>query len=293
MITVIGDMVVDVIVHKSGAHYGTDTVSNITTSPGGQANNVAASIQACGGQSTLLAKVGSDVYGRYLIEKVQEQGISPAIERDQELETGKIVILVDKQNGERTMFTDRGANQTLACEEVWRQAETIRNSQCLYLSGYSFFDAKTVDAVMAAKEIAIKAGIPTAVDPSSSYFLHTHKQDLLHFIQGADYFFPNYEEGELLTGQSEPEVILTRLSAFAKHPVLKLGKEGCMVYHGGETQRIPVAPTNAIDTTGAGDAFIGAYLTELFRNGHNHKEAGVFANNFGAKITQFPGPQPF
>jgi len=291
MITVIGDLVVDLIVQKSGNHYATDTESMITTKAGGQGNHVAAWIASTGGESTLIGCVGNDIYGDFLEREAKELGLKLALERDQNLETGKIVILVDQNNGERSMFNDRGANKGLTSEQIDHVETIIQNSTLLYISGYSLFDPLTRKAVEKAKELAIKHNTPIAIDPSSTYFLDQHRDYVSEFIRGIDFLFPNYEEGIMLTGKQRPEDIMRKLKIFVKNPVLTLGVDGCMVFHEDHLIHIKGHDVHPVDTTGAGDSFIGSFLSHYTKSS-NLKEAAQHANNLAAKAVQNIGGRP-
>ncbi|MFD1020719.1 carbohydrate kinase family protein [Thalassobacillus hwangdonensis] len=285
MITVIGDLVVDIIVKHNGMHFATDSESSITTHAGGQANNVASWIALTGGRSTLIGRVGDDVNADFLIRHAEDIGVTLKLHRDETHETGKIVILVDDEESERTMFTDRGANRHLNMQQIHHAQDTIKDSSCLYLSGYSLFEDTTREALETAKQIAKQHGVPIAVDPSSTYFLRNHKQTMLSFIDGIDYFFPNLEEGQLLTGETEPKAVLAALSDIVRHPVLKLGSEGCMVMLENNIHVIPAPTIEAIDTTGAGDAFIAAFLKNYMEE-KDLIEAAKFANLTASKVVQ-------
>lgn len=291
MITVIGDLVVDLIVQKSGNHYATDTESMITTKAGGQGNHVAAWIASTSCESTLIGRVGNDIYGDFLEREAKELGIQLALERDQNLETGKIVILVDHNNGERSMFNDRGANKGLTSEQIDHVETIIQNSTLLYISGYSLFDPVTRNAVERAKELAIKHNTPIAIDPSSTYFLDQHHDYVSEFIRGIDFLFPNYEEGIILTGKQRPEDIMRKLKIFVKNPVLTLGNEGCMVFHEGHLIHIKGQDVQPVDTTGAGDSFIGSFLSHYTKSS-NLKESAQHANDLATKTVQNIGGRP-
>lgn len=291
MITVIGDLVVDSIVQKMGNHYATDTESSITTLAGGQGNHVAAWIASTGGESTLIGCVGHDVYGKFLTEEAHKQGVQLAVKQDYELETGKIMILVDKHNGERSMFNDRGANKKLSIEQVQEAEPIIQHSTILYISGYTLFDPHTRKAVEKAKDIASQHNIRIAIDPSSTYYLDHHHDYVNEFIRGVDFLFPNYEEGVLLTGKQRPEEIMRKLKVFVKNPVLTLGRDGCMVFHEDHLLHIKGHTVKAIDTTGAGDSFIGTFLHH-FEKTRNLKEASQLANQQAALTVQTIGGRP-
>jgi len=291
MITVIGDVVVDLFVQKSGHHYATDTESTITTKAGGQGNHVAAWISSSGEESTLIGRIGNDVHGEFLRKEAKRLGIRLALEVDESVETGKIVILVDENNGERSMFNDRGANKYLTLEQIEQVESIIKNSTLIYISGYSLFDPLTRKAVERVKDLAEKHHTPIAIDPSSTYFLDQHHDYVSEFIRGTDFLFPNYEEGIILTGKQRPEDIMRKLKIFVKNPVLTLGQDGCMVFHEDRLFHIKGHDVQVMDTTGAGDSFIGSFLSQYSKSS-NIKEAAQYANDQAARTVQYIGGRP-
>lgn len=256
MITVIGDLVVDIMVTKGATNFATDTYGSIEMCPGGQANNVAAWIAQEGAAVRLFGKVGDDPFGIYLLDQSKKQGVSWAVSVDPIAQTGKIIILVDQETGERSMIPDRGANLNLCESDIFG----VEESELLYLSGYSFFAEKPREAISAAKKTAISRGIPVALDPSSTYFLQQDKEDFLRFLDGVTFLVPNYEEGMLLTGETEPPRILAALKEHVPCPILKLGAGGCLIYESGNCVQLPAPKVTAVDVTGAGDSFIGSFL---------------------------------
>ncbi|MFB6367193.1 carbohydrate kinase family protein [Paenibacillus elgii] len=256
MITVIGDLLADIIVSKGATNFATDTDGSIDICPGGQANNVAAWIAHEGVASRLIGKVGDDPFGIYLLDQAKKQGISCAVSVDPNAQTGKIVILVDRETGERSMIPDRGANLNLCESDI----HGVEESDILYLSGYSFFEETTRKAIVAAKKTAISKGIPVALDPSSTHFLRICKDDFLRFLDGVTFLIPNYEEGVLLTGETDPHHILAALQELVPCPVLKLGADGCIFYENDVCVKLPAPKVTAVDVTGAGDSFIGSFL---------------------------------
>lgn len=156
------------------------------------------------------------------------------------------------------MIPDRRANLRLGPEDV--EAAGIGRSRLLYLSGYSLFDDQLRRTALHAKAAALAHNVPIALDPSSTFHLREVKELFLQQLPGVTFLFPNYEEGALLTGQEEPEAILRELHRHVPIPVLKLGKDGCILLDGDTVVRLPAPKVNVVDTTGAGDSFAGSFL---------------------------------
>lgn len=271
MITIIGDLVVDILVSKEEMNYGTDTDADINFRSGGQGNNVATFIKREDVDCQLIGNVGDDPFGRYLIEKTEEKDIISKISTDSNGKTGTIILMIDSNDGQRSMITDRGANLNLSDDKI----KGVEDSDLLYLSGYSLFSEKTRKSAITAKQIAMENNIPVALDPSSTYFLKDGKDNFLNFLKGVTFFFPNYDEGSLLTGKTKSDEILKELKKYVKVPVLTLGEKGCAVFIDEQYTFIEADSVEVVDTTAAGDSFAGAFLaayckTEDIRSSANH-----------------------
>ncbi|MFA1821507.1 carbohydrate kinase family protein [Virgibacillus oceani] len=261
MITVVGDLVIDILVKKEKTNLGTDTDGNIHFRPGGQANNVASFVRREGVDCQLVGKVGDDPFGNYLIEESKKQGVTPLVTKDGSEKTGSIVLMVDSNDGERSMITDRGANLNLAEADI----QGLDNSELVYLSGYSFFSDSTKKAALKVKEEAIASSIPISVDPSSTYFLKENKEAFLDFLEGVTFFFPNYDEGVLLTGEKEPKKIIENLQEYVSVPILTMGNKGCLFYQGDALKELVPPKVDVVDTTAAGDSFAGSFLATYWK----------------------------
>lgn len=288
MITVIGDLVTDIIVNHESANYSTDTDGAIRLHPGGQANNVAAWSAREGAECRLIGKVGDDPFGQFLLENARKRGVYTRVRVDPAHPTGKIVILVDSQTGERSMITDRGANLELTENDIGDLAD----SKLVYLSGYSLFAEKPRRAAAHAKELANRAGIPVVLDPSSTYFLKAHQESFIEFLDGVTFLVPNYDEGKLLTGEEEPRNIVKRLKQWVPQPILKLGERGCLFENGGKVIEITAPRAVAVDATGAGDSFIGAFMAEYVRSGDIGKAAERAVAVSAKVVTQYGSMPP-
>jgi ribokinase len=286
MITVIGDLILDILVRQDTVNYATDAEGSIDICAGGQGNNVAAWISACGVQSHLIGRVGNDAFGMYLIKEAGRHGVRCSVALDASKKTGMILIVVDA-TGERTMIVDRGANLHLSEKDI----QGVEESQLLYISGYSLYAEGPRRAAECAKHQAQKLGIPIAVDPSSLYHLRTKKLALLSFLDVTTFLFPNYEEGKLLTGEEEPARILESLQQWVPCPVLKLGDKGCMLSVDGTIVHVPASPITPVDSTGAGDAFAGAFLATYLRT-KNVLAAAKRATKVSTQIVGRLGARP-
>jgi sugar/nucleoside kinase (ribokinase family) len=258
-VVVVGDLIFDLLAKvENEVAFGTDTFTQIHAAPGGSGANAAAWLAASGVETHFVARVGDDVFGRFLAENLERAGVQPHLAPDPALATGKVFVLVDGA-GERTMITDRGAGEALRPGDL--PAEIFSGGH-LHLSGYTFSGGSRRETATEALRLARDGGMSVSVDPSSVPLLETLTPErFLGWTRGADLCFPNLEEGALLTGQREPERIAGTLLDHYRAVVLKLGPHGALYADGsGEKARAPAAPTRVVDTTGAGDALCAGFL---------------------------------
>ena len=255
-VLVIGDVMTDVVVHPEGPlARGTDRRAKIRFEPGGSAANQAAWLAAFGVAVDFVARVGAaDVETE--AARLAAAGVTPHLLGDPERPTGRLVALIDP-SGERSFFTDRAANEALTAADV--PDALIDGAAQVHLSGYSFF-APSPRA--AAIDVMRRAGKrPVSVDPASSAFLReVGPQAFLDWTRGAALLIPNADEAEALIGSADPETQCARLAALYPLVVIKRGPSGCIAAEGAQRWRVEAPVVQAIDATGAGDAFAAAFL---------------------------------
>jgi sugar/nucleoside kinase (ribokinase family) len=179
---------------------------------------------------------------------------------DDEAETGSIVIMVSP-DGERTMFTDRGANLRLRRSDL--PAGLLDGAAVLHLTGYAFFSPELAPVALSLLADARSAGLAVTIDPGSAAFLaRLEPGEFWRWTSGAAVCFPNLDEAAVLTGEGDPVSMAAQLTKHYEVVVLKLGAGGCVLAVPGE-EPVPVAARAARvqDTTGAGDAFCAAFLS--------------------------------
>ena len=133
---------------------------------------------------------------------------------------------------------------------------------------------------------------PVSVDPASAEFLREVGPDnFLAWTRGAQMLFPNSDEAAILTGSSDPETQIAELAARFPLVVIKRGAEGCEAAEGAKRWRVPSPKVEAIDTTGAGDAFVAAFLAARLA-GAPMEQSLRRAAAAGAAATQVIGGRP-
>ena len=286
-ILVVGDVMIDVIVRPEGPlARGSDRRASISFQAGGSAANQAAWLASFGAAVDFVARLGlADVQSE--TARLEAIGVTPHLIGDPALKTGRLVALIDA-DGERSFLTDRGANDALEARDI--ADALIEGAGWLHLSGYSFFGASPRAAVLDAMRRA--GDKPSSVDPASAEFLReAGAEKFLAWTRGASILFPNAEEAAILAGSDDPETQCARLAARYPLVVVKRGAAGCEAAEGARRYRVNAPNIEAVDTTGAGDAFVAAFLTARL-SGADIEPALERAAAAGAEATRRIGGRP-
>ncbi|MFE9932090.1 carbohydrate kinase family protein [Streptomyces sp. NPDC005533] len=262
-LVVVGDVVTDVVaIHPEPLAPATDTAARVRTLPGGAGANAACWAARTGtAEVRLLARVGSES-ARWHERALVDAGVRPRLVIDPEEPTGTVVALVGK-DAERTFLTDSGASLRL-CPADWAPS-LLDGAAHLHLSGYLFFADSSRELALVALRAARTRGVPVSVDPASAGFLAAlGPRRFLDAVAGAEVLLPNEDEARLLAGLPEPAGVArvaAELSRRTPLVVVTLGSAGALVAEGGRiTAEVAAEPAEAVDSTGAGDAFTGGFL---------------------------------
>ncbi|MGW2259368.1 carbohydrate kinase family protein [Streptomyces sp. NPDC001780] len=288
---VIGDVITDVVARfATPPAHGTDTAAEIRTLPGGAGANAAcwAAHSGCA-DVRLLAGVGADARDWHA-ERLRRAGVRARLVVDPHAPTGTVICLVDA-SAERTLLTDSGAALRLSPAD-WSPS-LLDGAGRLHLSGYLFFTGSSRRLALVAMEAARERGVPVSVDPASAGFLgRLGPHRFLTAVAGAETLLPNADEARLLTGLPDAARAAAELSRRVPLVVVTLGAAGALVAAEGEvTARVPAPPARAVDTTGAGDAFTGAFLAARLA-GAEPAAAAAEGCRAGAVAVTLPGGRP-
>jgi sugar/nucleoside kinase (ribokinase family) len=271
---------------------GSDTRAAILVRPGGAAANQAAWMARFGADVVFAGRAGARD-ASYHRRELARAGVRAHLAVDREAETGSIVIMV-APDGERTMFTDRGANLRLRRSDV--PARLLEGAAALHLTGYTFCEPALLEVALWLLGQARARGTAFTVDPGSAAFLARMEPDaFLRYTEGAAVCFPNRDEAAILTGEADPLVMAARLTRYYGVVVVKLGAAGCVLAVPGEPP-VPIAayPAQVTDTTGAGDAFCGAFLSQWLARDPSVDLTGAaeFAMRVAATVVTRFGARP-
>jgi len=252
---VVGSINVDLVVTARSLPRPGETVAggSFQRHGGGKSANQAVAAARLGASVRMIAAVGDDDLGEEAVALLRDEGID--VSRVMTLArtpTGVALIVVDA-SGENQIAVASGANAELDPTAVQHALRGAR-PPAVVLLGLEVPDAPVLVAAHAARE----AGLALLLNPAPARELPPELLDLSPLLT------PNSVEAATLSGEEEPEAAAATLSARTGAPVVvTLGAAGALVADGGEISRLPAPAVEAIDTTGAGDAFNGALAAEL------------------------------
>jgi sugar/nucleoside kinase (ribokinase family) len=264
-VLVIGDVMTDIVVRPEGPLvHGADRRAAIRVLPGGSGANAACWLAREGVCTVFAGRVGADdhVHQSALLAR---HGAEAKLMADETLPTGTIVTLLSP-DGERSFLTDRGANDRL-CRADLPEA-LLDGVDLVHVSGYSLVTPGPRAAVLGLIEAARRRAIPFTVDPSSHSFLaEVGATEFLVWTGGAAVCFANAEEAAVLAGAADRQAQLAILTRSYKLVVIKEGSGGAIAASAADGTRWSSAASDvqAIDTTGAGDAFLAGFLAAYLR----------------------------
>jgi fructokinase len=262
----IGEALIDMICTDKGRSLSEG--NNFLKKPGGAPTNVAAAIAALGGKVELAAKVGNDPFGKQLIQVMQEFGVSTRwmLADDTHFTTFAFVSLME--DGERDFVFNRGADGQLSREEV--DAIDLDEVSIIHFgSATGFLPGPLQAAYQSLLQKALQKNIFISFDPNYRHLLfpndtQTFIDQSWNFLKACHFFKLSDEEAMLITGaitvNDAAAILLEKTTAVF---TITLGKEGTLFGFQGNTSIIPSIPVKPVDTTGAGDAFVGAVLYQL------------------------------
>lgn len=290
---VVGDVITDVVArHRGPLAARTDTAAVIRTLPGGAGANVACWAADAGcADVRLLARVGADA-ARWHERELLAAGVRSRLVVDPVAPTGTVICLVDGEAAaERTFLTSSGAS--LRIEPADWSEELLDGVARLHLSGYLLFAGSSRALAETALVAARARGVRVSLDPASAGFIARFGPDrYLEFARQCDVLLPSRDEACLLTGLPDWAEAAAELSGFGPLVVAKSGAEGALVARSGVVSaRIPAVPARPTDSTGAGDAFTGAFLAALVA-GARAEVAAERGCRAGARAVERVGGRP-
>jgi ribokinase len=252
---------------------------------GGKGANQAVAARLCGAEVFMVARVGSDLFGPATIENFRKQGIDPThVKQVEGLSSGVAPIFVEP-NGQNRILVVKGANDALKPADVDAAADVLKSADCIVLQ----FEIP-VETVYYAIAFARKHGIRCILNPAPAQPVD------MAALKDLDYFVPNEHEAETITGfpvktvDDAKKCAAKLLAGGIKRVIITLGANGSLLASLERTEHVLPFAVNAIDSTGAGDAFIGSFAVFL-GEGLPEREAIRRANLYAGLSTTGVGTQ--
>ncbi|MHB9032230.1 MAG: ribokinase [Anaerolineae bacterium] len=287
-IIVLGSLNMDLVVRAGRVPLHGETMFGDTfaTFPGGKGANQAVAAARLGGKVAMVGGVGADGFGSELLQILQSEGIDASrIERNAQESTGVALIMVDHQ-GHNTMVVVPGANGAILPGKVLASLASLADAK-LFVTQFEVNMAATWAAIAWARE----QHIPVLLNAAPA------RQTQPEAFRGIDYLVVNEQEAECLSGQPVPDPAAAMTAAErmagwgAGVVIVTLGGQGSVVWADGEAVHLPAQKVQVVDSTAAGDAFIGGLAVALLKRAPI-LEAVRYANCAGALATSKLGAMP-
>ncbi|MEE1668458.1 ribokinase [Streptomyces sp. WAC07094] len=280
---VVGSANADLVIRVERRPAAGETVlgSDLVVHPGGKGANQAVAAARLGARTALLARVGDDGHGRLLLQSQRAAGVDPAGVLVGGAPTGVALITVDP-SGDNSIVVSPGANARLAPEDVRAASGLLQASRVV--SAQLEIPLETVVEVVRS----LLSGTRFVLNPSPPRPLPAE------VLAACDPLIVNEHEARVIAGgelDGSPEDWAAALLALGpRSVVVTLGAEGALVATGEAMTRIKSVKVDAVDTTGAGDAFTAALAWRLGA-GSSLPDAAAYAARVGAAAVTRPGAQ--
>lgn len=286
-VVVLGSLNMDLVVRTERIPRPGETVHGLDfhTVPGGKGANQAAAASRLGAQVRMLGRVGQDAFGDEMLRNMHAQGVDVSrVRRDPAAPSG-IALITVQADGNNSIVVAAGANGQVTAQDVDDAADLLAGASCLVMQ----FEVPLA-VVRHAIARASALGVRVVLNPAPAYPVDAA------YLQGVYCLVVNETEAETLTGLSVAGMDSARQAAQALHAlgvpvvIVTLGAEGALLLAEGLFTHVPARQVQVVDTTAAGDAFIGGLVASLER-GLPLAEAVRYATCAGSLATTVLGAQ--
>lgn len=252
---------------------------------GGKGANQAVAGRLCGADVFMVARVGSDLFGPATIENFEKLGIDTTHVKQVEGWSSGVAPIFVEPNGQNRILVVKGANDALRPADVDAAAEMLKSTDCIVLQ----FEIP-LETVYYTVAFARKHGIRCILNPAPGQPVD------MGALAGLDYFVPNESEAESITGIAVRNVDDARkcanklLNEGIHRVIITLGAKGSLLASRAASEHVPAFAVKSVDSTGAGDAFIGSFAVFL-AEGVPEPEAVRRANLYAGLSTTGVGTQ--
>lgn len=277
-ITVIGSNMIDLITYTNRMPVEGETIEapEFEMGFGGKGSNQAVAAARLGSKVSMITMVGNDMFGKQHIENYRANQIDTTGVGIGTKNSGAAPIFVAEDSNNRILII-KGANNELTPSTLDKHLDQIKHSKLIVLQ-----QEIPLETNYYAIELGQKYHVPVLLNPAPA---DDHLN--IDYVSQVEFFMPN--ETELATLTNLPTTTVEEITLAAKslvdkgvkHVIVTLGSKGVLWINETEQMLIPSEKVNAIDTTGAGDAFIGAF-SHYYTAGETIPEALKHANHYAA-----------
>lgn len=282
-VVVVGSINMDLVVRAPRHPSPGETIlgSQFRTFPGGKGANQAVAAARLGGHVKIVGRVGSDSFGSALIESLRADGVDTTYVKQTEGVSSGVALITVSDEGQNNIVVVPGANALLTPDDIRAADRAFHGAEAVVVQLEI-----PMETVKEAVRLACDHGVQVILNPAPAQALD---ESLLAQV---DFLIPN--EGELLQVTGMPSVSQAASSIKALglcSLVVTLGKEGVLVLHNSLSWHVLPHNVEVVDSTAAGDAFVGAFATGL-TEGKNAQDAAAWGNAAGALAVTRAGAQP-
>ena len=300
----IGEALIDFIPNIKGEKL--KNVDGFKRVAGGAPSNVAGAVAKLGGNSIVLTKLGNDSFGDYIVDTLNECNINTEyIKRTDEFDTSLAFVSLTN-DGDREFKFYRKTAADLQYSEDDIPENILENTGIIHFCSVDLVESPMKNAHKKLIRMAKDKNVLVSFDPNLRFMLWDDKDELRktvnEFIKYADILKISDDELEFITGKNDIKDALPELFSFGCSMVIyTLGADGAKLYLKDSFMKKYIKAggykVDVVDTTGAGDSFIGAFLYRILKSEHDIndilyddlKEYLDFSNLYAASVTTKPG----
>lgn len=263
-------------------------ISDIRILPGGDAVNQSVYMAQLGSEPALVCCVGPDMNGKILRSTLKEMCVDVSLVKEKEdCATGTAMVLVS-EDGERRTFSVQGAHSTLAKTDVPALETLAKECRAISLASLFSMPEWEADGLLEYLKEAKEKGLLVFADLAADK-LGLGLEGIRRFLPYIDYFLPSLYDVCSMTGTETAEEAAEAFHRLGvDHVVIKCGEKGCYYSGGEEKGWAPAIPVRVVDTTGAGDCTVAAFVSRIIK-GDSLGQACKYACAAGSYSTTFAG----
>lgn len=290
----IGEALIDMTPMETGK--GISKVDAFAPHVGGAPANVLGAYRKLGGDASLITQVGTDPFGDKIIDLLTEYGIEhDKVKRTDDACTSLAFVAL-KSDGSREFCFFRKPGADMLYKPEYISSDWFSDGYALHFCSVDLGDFPMRDATEKAINAALEKGLIISFDPNLRFNLWSSKSELYEavrkFLGYADIVKISDEEIEFITGKSNAEAGASEL--FRDYPGLRLivyteGRDGQRAFTRGSSARDTYTEKRAVDTTGAGDAFIGSFLYQLSEKNIGREDLDRLSEETMKEMLRFSG----